>query len=71
MTKIGFIQAAGKPEMTIYYDKKATVNPYRVYIEWYDGTRHKKLLAKYADLFSCGCMVQRYTEMYNEERGGR
>lgn len=28
-------------------------NPYRVYIEFYDYTHHKKLLEKFADLESC------------------
>lgn len=28
-------------------------NPYRIYhIKWYDGRKHKKLLAKYQDFYS-------------------
>ena len=72
MQKIGFLSAKGKPDMTIYYDQKAKVNPYRVFLEWYElgelGCRkRKKQIDRYADLNSCGLMLAKYASNFNEE----
>lgn len=54
--------------MVIYYDDKATVNPFRICLEWYeDGRRHRKQVNRYADLFSCGIEMEKYTQMFNFE----
>ena len=67
--KIGFINA-GEETLTVYYDDKAKNNPYRLYLEFYgqDGRHHRKLLQKYANLHSCGIMLERFTFSRNEER---
>lgn len=68
MRKIGSIHSAGHPIMVIYYDDKATVNPFRICLEWYeDGRRHRKQVNRYADLFSCGIEMEKYTQMFNFE----
>lgn len=68
MKKIGSIHSAGHPELTIYYDEKVSVNPFRVCLEyWEDGRRHKKQVNRYADLFSCGIEMEKYTKMFNFE----
>lgn len=68
MKKIGSIHSAGHPELTIYYDDKVSVNPFRVCLEyWEDGRRHKKQVNRYADLFSCGIEMEKYTKMFNFE----
>lgn len=33
------------------------INPYKVYRKWYDQGWHRKLITKYADLFSVTCLV--------------
>lgn len=72
MTKIGMISPKGKPSMVIYYDEKAAVNPYKVYLEWKElgnyGLRgRKKRVAMYGDLLSCGVKMAEYTAKNNEE----
>ena len=75
MQKIASISPKGVPSMTVYYDKKAKTNPYRVYKEWNEvteyGIRHrKKLVIRYADLLSCAHLMLGYISMYNEEGRG-
>lgn len=58
--------------MTVYYDEKAKVNPYRVMVERYVlteyGLKHqKKLIDRYADLNSCACVMAQYAKDHNEE----
>lgn len=37
----------------VIHDDSDKHNPYRVYREWHDGGKHRKLVAKYADMASC------------------
>lgn len=39
---------------TVLYRENDTVNPYRIYNQYYEhGTLHKKQIAKYGDFTSC------------------
>lgn len=72
MKKIAELQPYGTPKMTIYYDEKAKVNPYRVMVEQYVpaeyGMRHqKKQINRYADLASCVRVMAQYAYEHNEE----
>ena len=72
MTKIGSISPYRYADMTIYYDDKAPVNPYRVYLEWmqlgqYGITKHKRQVERYADLHSCMVMMGDYVKTHNED----
>ena len=75
MQKIACISPKGVPSMTVYYDKKAKMNPYRVYKEWNEVTeygirRKKNLVIRYADLWSCANLMQGYIATHNEEGRG-
>lgn len=51
---------------TVLYRKDDTVNPYRIYNQYYEhGTLHKKQIAKYANFTSC--MYHLYKFWYNVE----
>jgi hypothetical protein len=72
MMKIGFIQPKGLAAMVIYYDSNAKNNPYRVVSEWNELTtagirKRRRIIAKYADLASCGIQLYHYTMAHNEE----
>lgn len=73
MKKIGFINAKAGT-LAIYYDEKARVNPYRVYREWKDlhptegyVQKHKMLIQKYANLFSCTILINDWVRQHDEE----
>ena len=74
MNRIGFVQPKGSPAMSIFYDALDSCTPYKVYLEFYDTgkygypTRRKKLVVKYSDLASCGCVMSDYMREHNEER---
>lgn len=69
MTKIGIMRSKGHPDLVTYYDDSAKVNPFRVCMEWVGetGRKHRRQVARYADLSSCGEAVLRYTRVYNHE----
>ena len=72
MTKVGSISPYRYADMTIYYDDKAPVNPYRVYLEWrqlgqYGVTKRKRQVNRYADLLSCMEMMREYVQGHNED----
>lgn len=72
MTKIGSISPYRYATMTIYYDDKAPVNPYRVYLEWrqlgqYGVTKRRRQVERYADLHSCMVMMGDYVKNHNED----
>ena len=72
MKKIGEIAPAKGPKMVIYYDPKVQCNPYKVCLVWNELTEHglrqrRKLLIRYADLVSCGCLMMEHIRKYNEE----
>ena len=74
MTKIGSISPYRYADMVIYYDDKASVNPYRVYLEWrqlgpegYGITKRRRQLERYADLLSCVEMLWSYVQTHNED----
>ena len=72
MTKIGSISPYRYADMTIYYDDKAKVNPYRVYLEWrelgqYGITKRRRQVERYADLSSCMEMMREYVQDHNED----
>lgn len=68
MYKIGFIQA-GYEKLTVYFDGKAKVNPFRVYLEYYgqDNKHHKKQVGRYANLASCGDYMNWFTRINDRE----
>lgn len=78
MTKLANIIVPGAGAFTVYHDKNAKQNPYRVYHEYKewepfaDGgyIPHKKkiLKAKYADYKSCAYLIYQY--IANLENGG-
>lgn len=61
MTKMGFVAPKGRHRMSIYYDEKEKYNHYKVYMEWQDSKRHKRLVEKYADLYSAVLRIASYT----------
>jgi hypothetical protein len=73
MTKIGYISPNGVHTLCIYYDAKAKKNPYRVYLEWkevsgpYDLRSRRKMVAQYADLYSCAFVLLGWCKEHNEE----
>lgn len=75
MNKIGEIKPYGVAKMTVYYDKKAKQNPYKVYTEWSGYTlkgyrEQKRMVEKYADLYSCVAVMAQYAMEHNEEGRG-
>ena len=75
MNKIGEIKPINGDKLTVYYDKKAKYNPYKVYREWWGysphgNVYHKQMVAKYGNLHSCGLLIAKYTERFNEEGRG-
>lgn len=65
MKKIGELNAlAGS--FVIYYDE-ADRNHYKLYQKWYDRGWHRKLIEKYADLFSCIIWINNFIQMHNED----
>ena len=74
MTKIAHVQPKGQPTMTIYYDQKAKINPYRVYTEGYKWIPErgyarptKNEVHRYADLASAVEYMFYYARQFNEE----
>lgn len=71
--KIGFIAPIGSDMLSVYYDRKAKKNPYRVYREWkeagpYGLRSRRKMVAQYADLYSCAFVILGWCKEHNEER---
>lgn len=72
MKKIAEISPCKAANMTIYYDKTAKVNPYRVYLEWMESTEHglthrKRQIHRFADLASGAYEMWQYALKYNED----
>jgi len=61
MKKIGELKTPGI-HFVIYCDENAKVNPYRIYRKYWDNGWKKRLLEKYADLYSCTCYICGYTK---------
>lgn len=73
MTKIAEIQPKGVAKMAIYYDEKASVNPYRVFLHFNELTpyglmKKRHQLNRYADLASAAYEMTQYAIQNNEER---
>lgn len=68
MHKIAFINPVKGHNVTVYYDDKAKVNPYRIYQEWHDRGKHKKQIERYANLYSCTCWINDYIRNRDEEK---
>ena len=73
MFKIAEIKPKGVAKMVVYYDRHADRNPYRVYLEWKEQTPHglanrRKMINRYADLFSEAAEMNQYAFQHNEER---
>lgn len=69
MKKIGEL-ITKKVRFEVYYDDKARFNPYRVYQRYWSvstHTWHRKMLDKYADLYSCTILINEYVKDNNEE----
>ena len=67
MKKIGMLDTK-KAYFEIYYDEKAKTNPYRLYNKYWKTDRwHRKLIEKYADLYSCTIWLNNYVANHNEE----
>lgn len=44
---------------TVIFDDTAKTNPYKMYFTHYtNGTKHKKKVEEYADLYSCLCYLK-------------
>lgn len=72
MKKIAEIHPYRGGKMIVCYDNKTNTNPYRVYLVWYSpsplGLReHKKLVNRYADLYSCALLMADHAREHNEE----
>ena len=50
----------------ICYDE-ADRNHYKLYQKWYNNGWHRKLIVKYADLFSCTIWINEYIKNHNED----
>ena len=73
MKKIAEIKPSRAKNMTVYYDKAAKVNPYRIYLEWMEPTPHglmprKQQYDRFADLASAAYEIWQYGLKYNEDR---
>lgn len=73
MFKIAEISPWCAKRMTVYYDKTAKANPYRVYLEWQEATykglvAHKHQLYRFSDLASAAYEMWQYGLKYNEDR---
>lgn len=42
----------GKRSLFCTYDNSDKFNPYRLYVKWFDGRWHRKMIVKYADMSS-------------------
>lgn len=72
MKKIAEIQPKGVARMTIYYDNKTSVNPYRVYLEWmelghYGLSERRRQVVRYANLASAAAQLAQYATQHDEE----
>jgi len=65
MKKIGELNALAA-HFVIYYDN-ADRNHYKIYQKWWNQGWHKKLIEKYADLFSCTVWINNYISQHNED----
>ena len=70
IAEINPIKLQGK--FVIYYDDKTDVNPYRLYREWnelgpYGLRKRKKQIEKYANLFSCSCVIHEFIQRNDED----
>lgn len=66
MKKIGELNAL-KGHFVLYYDSNEAHNHYKIYLKWYDTGWHRKLIEKYADLFSCTMWISNYIAKNNED----
>lgn len=74
MIKIGFLNFRNSGNLVVYYDEKAKINPYRIYMETYYidkheyPTKHRKLIERYANLASCTAHIHNFTIQHDEEK---
>ena len=73
MIKVAEISPKRAPRMTVYYDKTAKRNPYRVYLEWMEPTPHglvarKRQQSRFADFASAIWDMPKYALEHNEDR---
>lgn len=59
-------------EWKVIRDSEAKVNPYRIYHTYreltdYGLVKHQKLIAKYANLYSCMCHISDYVSTHDRE----
>ena len=52
----------------IIYDSADKYNHYKIYQKWYDKGWHRKLVEKYADLYSCTNWINNFVACHNEDR---
>lgn len=64
MKKIGELNALAG-HFIICYDE-ADRNHYKIYHKWYNNGWHRKLIEKYADLYSCTQRISNYCKDHNE-----
>ncbi len=67
MYKIGELKAKGA-HFVLYYDQNAIFNPYKIYNQYFlNGRKRRKLLQRYANLFSCTIYINDYVRCHDEE----
>ena len=59
MRKIGEIET-GNIRFVIKYDNADQYNHYKVYRKWYENGWHNSLIAEYANLYGCMCVIEDY-----------
>ena len=81
MKKIAEVHPYGKPVMAVYYFPEKQGNRYGVYKEWTEyfdpkeygmirSAKHKRLVARYANLYSCMAVMAEYIRNNDEEKRG-
>lgn len=66
MKKIGELNTTSI-HFVIYYDERDKYNHYKIYKKYWDNGWHRKLLDKYADLYSVTWLINEYVSKHNEE----
>ena len=72
MIKIGELNATAAHFVLYYKEDDKHGNRYQLYRTWFaDGTKHRKLVIKYADLLSVTWFINDFIRAHNEEKKGR
>lgn len=71
MFKIGELSTKAANFVLYYRGDDKNGNPYWIYRVWYSRGKHKKLICKYANLFSATEFINDFVQHFDEEGNDR